>query len=90
MQQDYHGHNRSNQSVPLASASSSYMQFPPAVDGIKLPWNNNINNNVEEVGGGFKLNGVLDHHDYSTIQQMKFEIEDSIQNGFIPFGYFIA
>lgn len=88
--------NRVSKTVPLASASSSlcspssYIQFTPAVDTNKLPWKNNIiSNNVEEVGGGFKLNGV-DHREYSTIQQMKFEIEDSIQNDFIPFDYFTA
>ncbi|XP_038897326.1 NAC domain-containing protein 21/22-like [Benincasa hispida] len=84
--------NRGFDTLPPASASSllcsplSYIQFPPAADTNKLPWNN-INNNVE-VAEGIRLNEV--DHDYSTIQQMKFEIEDSIQNDFFPFEYFIA
>lgn len=78
--------------APASAPSSlcspwSYVQFPPAAEANMVPWNN-INNNVEEVAGGFRSNGV--DHDYSTIQRMKFEIEDSIQNDFIPFEYFIA
>lgn len=75
--------------TPVTSASpplyspSCYAQFPPAAEANRLPWNNI---NMEEEVRCFRSNGVDD----STIQEMKFEIEDSIQNGFFPFEYFIA